>query len=111
VLTENTVKLPRKAEYIQTGMDASGRTFEIRIYTVKSEEIFTLVPKLTREIAKAIDELKRSRALKLPVNPKLEFSALKSLHQTVPSAHNLQKLPVFKLGVRYHEAFSEKRLP
>jgi len=59
VLAENTMKLPRKAEYIQTGIDASGRTFEIRIYAEKAEEIFTLAPKLTREIAKAVDELKR----------------------------------------------------
>jgi hypothetical protein len=36
------MKLPRKAEYIQTGIDASGRTFEIRIYAEKAEEIFTL---------------------------------------------------------------------
>ena len=58
VLAENTAKLPRKAECIQTGMDASGRTFEIRIYTEKAEEIFSLTPMLTREIAKAIDEMK-----------------------------------------------------
>ena len=58
VFAENTAKLPRKADYIQTGMDTSGRTFEIRIYVEKAEEIFTLVPKLTREIAGAVEELK-----------------------------------------------------
>jgi len=58
VLAENTMKLPRKAEYIQTGMDASGRNFEIRIYAEKAEEIFSLTPKLTREIAKAIEKMK-----------------------------------------------------
>jgi len=65
VLAESTAKLPRKAEHIQTGMDASGRTFEIRIYAEKSEEIFTLAPKLTREIAKAIDELKKEKGVAL----------------------------------------------
>jgi small conductance mechanosensitive channel len=65
VLAESTAKLPRKAEHIQTGIDASGRTFEIRIYTEKSEEIFTLAPKLTREIAKAIDELKKEKGVAL----------------------------------------------
>jgi small conductance mechanosensitive channel len=59
VLTENVAGMPRKAEYIQIGLDAIGRTFEIRIYAEKPEEIFTLIPKLTREIAEATDELKR----------------------------------------------------
>jgi small conductance mechanosensitive channel len=59
VLTENVAGMPRKAEYIQIGLDATGRTFEIRIYAEKPEEIFTLIPKLTREIAEATDELKR----------------------------------------------------
>ena len=65
VLAESIAKLPRKAEYIQTGMDASGRTFEIRIYTEKAEEIFSLTPKLTREIAKAIDKLKKEKGVAL----------------------------------------------
>jgi hypothetical protein len=63
VLAENTAKLPRKAEYIQTGMD-SGRTFEIRIYTKKAEEIFKLSPKLTREVAKGVEEMKNLKERK-----------------------------------------------
>ncbi|MGB9676612.1 MAG: hypothetical protein ACPL0C_05440 [Candidatus Bathyarchaeales archaeon] len=36
----------------------AGRTFEIRIYTEKAEYIFKLTPKLPREIATAVEELK-----------------------------------------------------
>jgi len=56
VLAKNTAELPQKAEYRLVAVDAAGWTFEIRLYTEKAEDIFTLSTKLISEIAKAVEK-------------------------------------------------------
>jgi len=56
VLAKNTAGLPKRAEYTLAAVDAEGRTFEIRLYTKRAEDIFTLSAKLMCEIAKAVEE-------------------------------------------------------